>query len=78
MNDLGFGPTMALPSAGFRNISGQASDLPPSQQAMLAAALAQGQGQPAPQVDPAMLALALQGGSGAASPGFSGGFDFGQ
>jgi hypothetical protein len=35
---------------------------PPSQQDMLAAALAQGQGQPAPPVDPNMLALALQGG----------------
>jgi hypothetical protein len=35
---------------------------PPSQQAMLASALAQGQGQPAPAVDQNLLALALQGG----------------
>jgi hypothetical protein len=63
---------------GFRNISGQASDLPPSQQTMLAGALAQGQPQPTPPIDPALLALALNG--GAANVGgadFGGGLGFG-
>jgi hypothetical protein len=80
MNEIGdWRPQLHGQPAGYRSISGQASDLPPSKQTMLAAALAQGpgQGQTPPPIDPAMLALALQG-NGAAVPGFSGGFDFGQ
>jgi hypothetical protein len=42
---------------------------PPSQQDMLASALAQGQGQPAPPVDPGLLAMILGGG---ATPGYIG------
>jgi hypothetical protein len=73
-----------LPSnASFpsRNTWADINAAPPSQQAMLAAALAQGpgQGQTPPAIDPAMLALALQGNGAAPNIGgdFGGGFGFG-
>jgi hypothetical protein len=81
MNAIGdWRPQLHGLPAGYRSVMD--TPPPPSQQDMLANALAQPS--PAPQVDPAMLALALQNNGGA--PNFSdfsdfsggfGGFDFG-
>jgi hypothetical protein len=49
----------------------------PSQQDMLAAALAQGQGQVPPPVDPGLLAMMLGGGGDSGGGFFGGGGDFG-